>query len=71
MQDGDIGQPVRGETVAGGGGHVPAMVPGGDHMGPKWFEEPMTCPECLGSGYLVCETCEGEGTVESKGDDDE
>lgn len=27
--------------------------------------EPMTCPECLGTGYLECPTCEGEGSVDS------
>lgn len=33
--------------------------------------EPMTCPECLGAGYIVCVTCDGEGSVESKGDADD
>jgi DnaJ-class molecular chaperone len=32
-------------------------------------EQPMTCPECLGTGYLTCPTCDGQGSVESKGDE--
>lgn len=34
------------------------------------YTEPMTCPECLGTGSLECPTCEGEGTVESIGEVD-
>lgn len=28
--------------------------------------DPMTCPECDGTGYIVCVTCDGEGYVESE-----
>ena len=27
--------------------------------------EPITCPECLGAGYVPCVTCDGEGYVDS------
>jgi DnaJ-class molecular chaperone len=51
---------------------IPAMVPRGGGMAEEQEyeqEQPMTCPECLGTGYLTCPTCDGQGSVESKGDE--
>lgn len=33
--------------------------------------EPMTCPECDGTGYLVCEVCDGSGQVDSVDDEED